>query len=141
MAIKKKKTGGKPSINKIMDELVEAIMEGEGGAVAEETAEQALYQHLSTTDEDVLKDMHHRVVVYPKERVEVIAACLLFCARNKTAEGDKLIQELPGHWENNDLKNLADDLCSGELVIEEACEDELHQANWNLGSHRPGPRM
>lgn len=123
MAIKKK-TGGKPSLSKIMDELVEAIMEGEGGAIAEETAEQALYQYLATTDEDVLKDMHHRVVVYPKERVDVIAACLRRCAKDSSAKDVEFIEGLPGEWGVQHLKKLADDLCSGELVIEEACEDD-----------------
>jgi hypothetical protein len=123
MAIKKK-TAGKPSLNKIMDELVEAIMEGEGGSVAEETAEKALFQHLATLDEDVVKDMHHRVVLLPMERIEVIAACLRRCAKDSTAKGEEFIEGLPGEWGSPHLKKLADDLCSGELVIEEACDEE-----------------
>ncbi len=121
----KKKTEGKQTIAAIRKELVEAIMDGEGGEFAENTAEKALNDYIRNIDDGLARMMHRDVVILPKERIEVISACLRRCAKDESAAGDKFIESLPGDWGNDHLEKLADDLCSGDLVIEEACEDDL----------------
>jgi len=122
MANKKKEPKITPS--QMRKELVEAILEGSAGASGEETAEKALRSYLANLNDGIVREMHYDAVVYPKERIEVIAACLRRCAKDESAEGDAFIEGLPGDWGNKQLLELADDLCSGELVIEEADDGE-----------------
>lgn len=116
MANKKEK---KITPSDMRKELFEHIMDGGD----EESAERATRSYLADLSDDVVRGMYRRSILDPQERVEVVAACLKRCADARGAEADKFIDGLPGEWGTKQLRDLANELLDGDLVIEESEDD------------------
>lgn len=117
MANKKEK---KLTPSDMRKELFEHIMDGGD----EESAEKATRTYLANLSDDVIRGMYRNAITEPQERIEVVAACLKRCADAKGADADKFIDGLPGEWGTKQLRDLANELLDGDLVIEESEEDD-----------------
>jgi len=118
MATKKPKTKDETSNpTKMRSMLVEAIMDGEGGADAEETAEAALKAYLDERTDAQIKRMYEDIIARPILVKVVTVAALRKCANDKALLSDLGVKA-------DLLREIAGDIEDGDLVIEEACEDD-----------------
>lgn len=117
MASKKDK---KATPSEMRKDLFEHIMDGRD----EESAERATRKYLADLSDDVVRGMYRRSILDPQERIEVVAACLKRCADAKGADADKFIDGLPGEWGTKQIRDLANELLGGDLVIEESEDDD-----------------
>lgn len=119
MAAKKTKAKDDTSNPTKMRALIaQAIMDGEGGADAEETAEAALKAYLDERTDAQIKRMYEDIIERPKKIMIVVVAALRKCANDKAFLSDLGVK-------TDFLREIAGDIEDGDLVIEEACEDDL----------------
>lgn len=118
MASKKTKAKAETSNPTKMRELIaQAIMDGEGGADAEETAEAALKAYLDERTDAQVKRMYEDIIGRPLLIKAVTVAALRKCANDKVFLSDLGVK-------TDFLRDIAGDIEDGDLVIEEACDDD-----------------